>query len=128
MYYSNKPCFFCSLTFITTQGSLTLSLHNKKTDIRQFFLMRRDRDSDPGNPLRLNGFQDRHIQPLCHPSRLLFDSLCAEREGFEPSGPVKTHILSRDALSTTQPSLQYYSKIKMQVFAFTYFKNISYLL
>src|SRR5690554_6891829 len=29
---------------------------------------RRDRDSNPGRALTLAGFQDRCIQPLCHPS------------------------------------------------------------
>ncbi len=32
-----------------------------------------------------NGFRDRRIRPLCHPSE-------AEKEGFEPSMQVFTHI------------------------------------
>ena len=31
-----------------------------------FFIWRRGRDSNPGNPQRLNGFQDRPIRPLWH--------------------------------------------------------------
>ena len=33
-----------------------------------------------------NGFRDRRIRPLCHPSVELVRALCgAEKEGFEPS-------------------------------------------
>ena len=31
-------------------------------------LWRRERDSNPRYPFRYNGFQDRRIKPLCHPS------------------------------------------------------------
>ena len=34
---------------------------------------RRDRDSNPGNAFTFNGFQDRRLQPLGHPSR---DDVC----------------------------------------------------
>ena len=46
---------------------------NKKPQIftfrlnsRLYYLLRRDRDSNPGRTCILNGFQDRRIQPLCH--------------------------------------------------------------
>ena len=35
----------------------------------------RDRDSNPGRGLTLAGFQDRCIQPLCHPSEATYDTV-----------------------------------------------------
>ena len=35
----------------------------------------RDRDSNPGRGLTLAGFQDRCIQPLCHPSEASYDTV-----------------------------------------------------
>ena len=45
-------------------------LKNKKPGARPGFLCvwRRDRDSNPGKAFTFAGFQDRCIQPLCHPS------------------------------------------------------------
>jgi hypothetical protein len=39
---------------------------------------RRGRDSNPRDPFGPNGFQDRRIKPLSHPSRLQFNCLASE--------------------------------------------------
>ncbi len=40
-----------------------------------------------------NGFRDRRIRPLCHPSDGLVRALCGtEKEGFEPSREVITPL------------------------------------
>ena len=40
-----------------------------------------------------NGFRDRRIRPLCHPSDGFVRALCgAEKEGFEPSREVFTPL------------------------------------
>lgn len=43
--------------------------------ISVLFYLRRDRDSNPGYALTYNGFQDRRLQPLSHPSRNSLDAL-----------------------------------------------------
>ena len=55
-------------------------------------LWRRGRDSNPRFDFSKSGFQDRRIQPLCHPSLQNLLSVCrrqrgtnvAGREGLEP--------------------------------------------
>jgi hypothetical protein len=39
-----------------------------------------------------NGFRDRRIRPLCHPSGAVLGTAEAEKEGFEPSKEVITPL------------------------------------
>jgi hypothetical protein len=60
---------------------------------------RRGRDLNPRGTCAPNGFRDRRIRPLCHPSavgvqriRGLTKTCEAEKEGFEPSKEVSTPL------------------------------------
>lgn len=47
----------------------------------------------------------------------------AEREGFEPSVPVRVRVLSRDVPSATQPSFQYFNNLEL-VYSSKFFSSI----
>ena len=48
----------------------------------------------------------------------------AEREGFEPSVPVRVRVLSRDVPSATQPSFQYFNNLEL-VYSSKFFSSIT---
>ncbi len=63
----------------------------KRRDFIRFFACGQDITLEPADSTSLttrNGFRDRRIRPLCHPSRRCE----AEKEGFEPSMEVSTPI------------------------------------
>lgn len=47
----------------------------------------------------------------------------AEREGFEPSVPVRVRVLSRDVPSATQPSFQDFNNLQL-VYSSKFFSSI----
>jgi hypothetical protein len=84
-------------------------LFSKGTETNPRTEWRRGWDSNPRDPFRPDGFQDRCIQPLCHPSTAyesiiydfrVFTASCSQRSSFysshHPSGSLAGNWNSRD--------------------------------